>query len=325
MLLSAACAARGEVGFPFIRIDLDDTDAWEGGLKNLRFVADQRYALQKMIPTPGFDPDFRPAEKGLDTLCISGSAQFSVPQFRNLAATLREFAGDRTVYIFDLRQESHFFVNGGIPLSVYGVHNWANAGMTHEEVEEDESERVSAMAGSIVRAYTRKDDTPIDEMVINVESAMTEKELVESEGFVYCRLPITDHMWPAAEEIDAFVSFVKGIDPDRVWLHFHCMAGRGRTGVLMVIYDMMRNPDVPMQDIAIRQAMMGSGYALYTTEDTDSYKTPLYAEKARMTPLFYEYVQQNCESGYEGPLERMAEAARRTGRARRTVSSGVIL
>ena len=138
MLLSAACAARGEVGFPFIRIDLDDTDAWEGGLKNLRFVADQRYALQKMIPTPGFDPDFRPAEKGLDTLCISGSAQFSVPQFRNLAATLREYAGDRTVYIFDLRQESHFFVNGGIPLSVYGVHNWANAGMTHEEVEEDE-------------------------------------------------------------------------------------------------------------------------------------------------------------------------------------------
>ena len=42
-----------------------------------------------------------PAEDGLDTLCISGNAQFSVPQFRALAASLRECTGDRTVYIDD--------------------------------------------------------------------------------------------------------------------------------------------------------------------------------------------------------------------------------
>ncbi len=69
---------------------------------------------------------------------------------------------------------------------------------------------------------------------------------------------------------------------------------------MMMLYDMMRNPDVPMMDIVVRQAMMGSGYALYT-EDSDSYKVPLYEEKARMTPLFYEYVQQNHESSYDVP------------------------
>ena len=84
---------------------------------------------------------------------------------------------------------------------------------------------------------------------------------------------------------------MKSIDPEKAWLHFHCMAGRGRTGVMMMLYDMMRNPDVPMMDIVVRQAMTGSGYALYT-EDSDSYKVPLYEEKAGMTPLFYEYVQQ---------------------------------
>ena len=69
---------------------------------------------------------------------------------------------------------------------------------------------------------------------------------------------------------------------------------------MMMLYDMMRNPDVPMMDIVVRQAMTESGYALYT-EDSDSYKVPLYEEKARMTPLLYEYVQQNHESSYEVP------------------------
>ena len=78
---------------------------------------------------------------------------------------------------------------------------------------------------------------------------MTEKELVESEGFEYIRLPMRDHSWPTAESIDTFVSFVKSIDPDQSWLHFHCMGGRGRTGVMMMLYDMMMNPDVPMKRI----------------------------------------------------------------------------
>ena len=301
LLLLTACAAPGETTVPFIRIDRDDADYWQGELYNVRLIAGQLYELQEMDAESGVDPDFTPAEEGLDTLCISGSAQFSVPQFRELASSLRECAGDRTVYIFDLRQESHGFVNEGIPLSWYGAHNWANKGMTLEEIEADESERFGAMAGSTVKAYARKGDTPIEPpLVIKVKSVMTEKELVESEGFEYIRIPMPDHSWPAAESIDTFVSFVKSIDPEKVWLHFHCMGGRGRTGVMMMIYDMMMNPDVPMQDITVRQAMLGSGYALYT-EDSDSYKVPLYAEKARMTPLFYEYVQQNRESNYDVP------------------------
>ena len=301
LLLSMPCAAYGESILPFIRIDKDNPDYWQGELSNVRLIAGQLYELQEVDADSGVDPGFMPVEDGLDTLCISGSAQFSVPQFKALATSLRECAGGRTVYIFDLRQESHVFVNEGIPLSWYGSHNWANEGMTLEEIEADESERFGAMVDSTIKAYARKDDTPIEPpMVISVQSVMTEKELVESEGFEYIRIPIRDHSWPTADSIDTFVSFVKSIDPDQVWLHFHCMAGRGRTGIMMMLYDMMMNPDVPMQDIAVRQAMLGSGYALYT-EDSDSYKVPLYEEKARMTPLFYEYVQQNHENNYDVP------------------------
>ena len=79
-----------------------------------------------------------------------------------------------------------------------------------------------------------------------------------------------------------------------------CLAGKGRTGIMMMIYDMMRNPGVPMKDIVIRQTMAGSSYPLYT-EKSNRYKVPLYEEKARMMPLIYEYVQENRKTNYKVP------------------------
>ena len=36
MLLSMPCAAYGEAGVPFIRLDKDDPDYWQGELSNVR-------------------------------------------------------------------------------------------------------------------------------------------------------------------------------------------------------------------------------------------------------------------------------------------------
>jgi hypothetical protein len=78
-------------------LDKDDPDYWQGELSNVRLLAGELYELQEMDAESGVDPDFKPSEDGLDTLCISGSAQFSAPQFRALAASLRECAGDKTI------------------------------------------------------------------------------------------------------------------------------------------------------------------------------------------------------------------------------------
>ena len=82
----------------------------------------------------------------------------------------------------------------------------------------------------------------------------------------------------------------------------------------MTLCDMMRNPEVPMQDVVVRHTMLGGGYPFYT-EDSDSYKAPLYREKAMMMPLLYEYVQENHGTNYEISwsqwlkLRRMDDAA----------------
>ena len=285
---------------PFFKMDWHEPDEWKGELYNLRLLSGDCFEYKKVNAKYGIDPDFLPDQEGLDTLNISGSAQFSGPQFYKLAETLRDCAEGRTIYIFDLRQESHVFVNEGMPLSWYDTHNWANAGMTLEEIEKDESERFGAMAGRTVRAYARDEDTPVEKTVteeITIQSFMTEKELVEAEGLEYFRIPVQDHTWPTAEEIDIFVDFVKGIDPEQVWLHFHCAEGTGRTGIFMMIYDMMKNPGLPMEDIVVRQTMSGASYPLYTG-DPDNFKAPLHEEKARMMPLFYEYVQEQQAGNY---------------------------
>ncbi|MBR1709763.1 MAG: dual specificity protein phosphatase family protein, partial [Clostridia bacterium] len=216
-------------------------------------------------------------------------------------------AEGKRVIIIDLRQESHGFVNG-IPISWYGLHNWANVGMSLEEIERDEQERFEPMVGTVIKAYGTKE--PVKETEIHVEHFMTERELVESEGFEYFRLPIQDHTWPAPDTLDTFIEFVK--DKDDVWLHFHCQAGKGRTGILMMVYDMMKNPQLAMEDIVVRQTMLGGSYPLYTE---DNYKAPYYAEKARMTPLFYEYVHAvNYEVSWSEWLSEKEEIRPKAGR-----------
>ena len=53
------------------------------------------------------------------------------------------------------------------------------------------------------------------------------------------------------------------------WLHFHCLAGYGRTATFMAIYDMMKNPDVGLSDIVYRQSMTGGENLLNSTSPLD--------------------------------------------------------
>ena len=112
--------AKNEDGV-FVRIDRDDPDAWQNELSNLRFLTAGEYSFKTL------HEDLVPSEEGFDTLNISGSAQFSVNQFKELAPKLREY--NKRVYIIDTRLESHGFIND-IAYSWCGKKNAANLGKT---------------------------------------------------------------------------------------------------------------------------------------------------------------------------------------------------
>ena len=151
------------------------------------------------------------------------------------------------------------------------------------------------------RFQWQTDDVAGDAYEYDVKNYMSEKQLVEDSGIHYVRIPSQDHCWPAPECVDQFIGLIKQMGIDNLWMHIHCHAGKGRTGSFLVMYDKMKNPDVPMKDIVIRQTMLGSSYMLYATDDSDNWKAPLYAEKVEMTYKFEEYVNENKDTNYALP------------------------
>ena len=134
-----------------MRVDRDDPDAWKQDLANVRFLTDEK---------------------------MSGSAQFSVNQFRALVPELRKQA--ENLWIVDCQLESHGFING-IAVSWCNAQNNANAGKTAKEVEPEE-EAFSSLAGTAVTAFLTKSNQPVDSVKYTVETWETERAVVEAEG-----------------------------------------------------------------------------------------------------------------------------------------------
>ena len=258
--LMTALPAFAEV---FVRIDRDDPEAWKNDLANVRFLPEEH---------------------------MSGSAQFSTEQFRTLAGQLKEQS--QKVWIVDCRLESHGMVNG-IAVSWCGEDNGANLGRTVEEIEAEE-EGLSALIGTTVTAYTAENDQPAEGIELSVETWETERALVQGENFYYLRLACPDHCWPPADVIDRFISFANSLEGD-AWLHFHCQAGSGRTGAFMTVYEMMRKPDAPVEEILLHQAETGSGNLLDRAKPEKS-----HAQKERcvLARAICRYIRENRDSGY---------------------------
>lgn len=275
-----------------------DSEKLDGEVRNLRLLTKGEYKFKKLKEKYNLPSTYHPDETGLDTLDASASGQFSEEQFRELAKELRRVAKGKKIYIIDLRQECHGFLNG-IPVSWYSQYNWDNYDKSLEWIEATEKERLKSLVGKQVTAYVIKSDEVTDKKVeIDVTDAKTERELVESEGFTYIRIPCTDHMWPGTEQIDQFFDFIRSVDRNDIWPHFHCVAGEGRTGIFISAYDTLKNQHVDPGDIVFRQSYLGNTYLLYQGDGT-SWKDFLSYEKASYMTLLWFYIMENASTDFE--------------------------
>ncbi len=234
-----------------------------------------------------------PAETGLADLHASGSGEFAADGLKLLLARTRG-----AVIVFDLRQETHIFVNG-LPISWFATHDWANVGRTHDEIEADEAARVKSLkAGSKIvvnpgAAIKKPGATSSAPENVTVEHASMEREVVEANRAAYVRLTVTDHARPLDEEVDRFILAVRTM-PENGWAHFHCEAGRGRTTTFMVLYDMLRNANrVSLEDIVRRQQLLGYDYDVLRPADPGSWKAPYTDDRIAFVRAFYRYAHAN--------------------------------
>lgn len=279
-------------------------DALEAGeaLFNLRFTTNEFDATtenSQELP----DPSYVPTRRGLDGLNISGSARPTKKQLEELAVTLKQKAGNMPVYLVDLRSETHAIINGH-HLSQYGFQNWVNIGKSKNEIVEHEKQLVNSLKGEKITYAKIGSSTnyePKNAVEVEVSEALTEEELVTSLGMKYQRITALDHVFQKDAIIDDFLEFYRSLPADGAWVHFHCQAGRGRTTFFMCLYDMLRNPDVPLKDIIYRQTLIGGTSMLNDGTGQAEWRQDLFKEISVMMPVIYAYVQENVKNGYSVP------------------------
>ena len=231
-----------------------------------------------------------PTRDGLDDLHASASGQPSQAALKTLYDTLHEREFNAKIFIVDLRQESHGYANS-LPVSWYTEHNAANAGKTAAEVERDESERLRNLRGieTTFQPLGNADKQAFKPVTIVPRFMSTERDASEQAGFTYVRFAAADMQFPAPDVVDSFVEFVASLPPN-AWLHFHCQAGHGRTTTFLVMYDVMRNPQLSLEEICRRQYLLGGSNLLLEPEGNDWY-AKMSRDRAKKIRLFYEFVQ----------------------------------
>lgn len=234
-----------------------------------------------------------PSTIGLNDLRASGSGEFT-PE--GLKLLLKRTRGPVTV--FDLRQETHIFVNG-LPVSWYASRDWANVGRSQSTIEADEAERVQSLKpGSQIEIRTgeavkKGNAGSVPPQRVTIESASTERDVTTQTGAKYVRITVTDHARPLDEEVDHFVTAVRAL-PENGWAHFHCEAGRGRTTTFMVLYDMLRNANrVSLEDIVRRQKILGYDYDVLQPSKPGDWRAPYTEDRIAFVRAFFDYARAN--------------------------------
>ena len=221
----------------------------------------------------------------IPSLNISGSAQFIPSQVENIKNSINK----EDIYIVDLRQESHGFLND-IAVSYYSPSKLLNKGFTSAETLADEESEFGAITpGTEVNLYNKRGklrDT------ITVKTSEIEPDLVKKHGLNYILFATRDGHIPSPEVVDEFVEFVKNL-PKTTHLHFHCAHGKGRTTMFMSLFQMMNNDSGKTLDEILEEQLKAGGIVL--TNNT---------ARAEFLQSFYDYTLENSKDNYKIPYSK---------------------
>lgn len=104
------------------------------------------------------------------------------------------------------------------------------------------------------------------ELYPDPQNIQTDQQAAETYGLHYTRIPLKKYHLPNTTQKRALLKFVRTLPP-QTWIHIYCQGGgRGRTSLIMVMIDIIRNAKtVSLQDIVRRQHLLGSENLLDTT------------------------------------------------------------
>lgn len=226
----------------------------------------------------------------------SGSANLKSLGWKQLIMKLSDDCGvtPKKIYIVDLREECHGYVNG-FPVTVRALeNNWLNEGKFRPDIIDEETnlfEQLTEQQSQMFIKYSSLKDTPV-KVPITLNTASTEETIITAYKANYIRIPVTDNKHPCPEQVDFFLETVSKLPPD-AWLHFHCNKGNGRTSTFLVMLDIYRQPKQDL-DLILDKCKDFSNY------DFTDFTKRAEIRKARFQFLknFHSYCNQDSESSF---------------------------
>lgn len=209
---------------------------------------------------------------GLRELQASGGTSV---RFVDLQRRLKHIKGPKV--IVDGMAEFHGYING-IPSTFFGYQRGRSPALKH-----------------IIRRWVLTGTTEV-----RPELVAPEAEAAKQYGFEYKKVNIGSQFIETDRNIDDIVDFYDGCAKD-AWLHFHCAHGKGRTSLLLVMLDILKNaPKVTVHDIVKRQHLLGSE-DLFNMEvwKNGTYDKKQLEDRKKFVEDFYEFVCQRKAGGIQ--------------------------
>ncbi len=208
---------------------------------------------------------------GLENLHISGG---NIPRYPSLKWNLRHVKMEKIVVNAETRTISYV---KGLPHTLFGytceAPNW--------------------------RHYIRRLFIT-GSLLVRPEIIRTEDEEARTYGFGYKKVIIGSKFTASDKNIEEIISYFDHL-PENHWLHFHCAHGSGRTSMLIVMIDIMKNaPKVALKDIVRRQHLLGSVDLFDTTVwPGGHYTQTMLDNRKKFVENFYGFICQRKEGGIQ--------------------------
>lgn len=272
--------------------------------KTIKFISSLLVLLTLLLPTSSalaLSLDEPNAEKGffvldsdlttplphryrnIEALNISGSAQFVPSQVKILKRTIDK----PDIYIVDLRQETHGFLND-FAVSSYSPLRLLNNGFSSEDTIASELNTFEGIKKNAVEKIYNKRSRLLK--TVTVQESQIEQKLVENSGMKYILFATRDGHIPTPAMTDSFVNFVK-MTPETTHLHFHCDAGEGRTTSFMAMFQMMKESSSKSLEEILNEQFEAGGIIL--TDDQT---------RAEFLKDFYDYTKENSKDNFKVPF-----------------------
>jgi protein tyrosine phosphatase (PTP) superfamily phosphohydrolase (DUF442 family) len=219
-----------------------------------------------------FSEDFIPERfRIVSDLNCSGSHQYTFKELQEILTSKIPIKNKNSVIFIDLREEPHLMHYSSATASIQSATAMAYNGLSHQAIQATEN--------SFVQAYP---------------SYRTEDACVKRLGAHYYRIPVTDATRPEDSDVDRFINLLRSIQGQNYWLHFHCLAGLGRTTTFMAMYEMIKTAHlegISLDDILEHQHKIGGANLAFMWYSSSRTKWLNFLEN------FYEYSRNGFHHG----------------------------